>query len=236
MPPYRAFFFIRFTDSRNPFGLGASQVLNLGSLRSAVFHASIQFPRHTCTAPQRSRSSLARHKKRHVHADGGDRSRGDDSEGENCGSDWKTRLSLSRSDRTKTVQWAESFLPPSCSKDPIIITMYFTDFWHRSAENQAFLLKEVVKSDFEYYLDMYRSLGSCHYIRSLHDTIPEKSMYVFKYYTGHLLSLAHKNLPIALTKRLLKDTLYGLAELRDTNIVHTGRLDLLYVKGSWNDG
>lgn len=52
-------------------------------------------------------------------------------------------------------------------------------------------------------------------------------MFVYNYFTDHLLGLAQKDLPIALTKRILKDTLRGLAALHDRNFVHTGKLRLL---------
>jgi serine/threonine protein kinase len=75
---------------------------------------------------------------------------------------------------------------------------------------------------------MYHNLCTCPYLRVLQDTVPEHSMFVYKYFTDHLLSLAQKDLPLALTKRILKDTLRGLAALHDHNIVHTGKLYLLY--------
>ncbi|KAL9119080.1 MAG: hypothetical protein Q9187_004366 [Circinaria calcarea] len=89
-----------------------------------------------------------------------------------------------------------------------------------NAGNQKFILKDVSQSDFEYYQDMYHSLRSCPYLRLLQDTVPEQSMFVYNYFTDHLLSLAQNDLPIALTKRILKDTLRGLEALHDQNIVH----------------
>lgn len=89
------------------------------------------------------------------------------------------------------------------------------------------MLKDVPEPEFKYYLDMYRGLGSCPHIRLLQDTITEQSIFVFKYFTGQLLSLAQMDLPIALTKRILKDTLRGLAGLHDQNIVHTGIPELV---------
>ncbi|GBF62393.1 hypothetical protein TMEN_4933 [Trichophyton mentagrophytes] len=46
-------------------------------------------------------------------------------------------------------------------------------------------------------------------------------MFVFEYFTGHLLRLAQNDLPLQVTKRILKDALRGLAELQNRNIVHT---------------
>ncbi|KAK4983981.1 hypothetical protein LTR50_006891 [Elasticomyces elasticus] len=90
-----------------------------------------------------------------------------------------------------------------------------------TAENQKFILKDVPPSSFKYLQDMYHGLRSCPYLRLLEDTVPEHSMFVYRYFTDDLLSLAQKDLPIALTKRILKDTLRGLAALHDQNIVHT---------------
>ena len=47
-------------------------------------------------------------------------------------------------------------------------------------------------------------------------------MFVFQYFAGHLLRLVQKDLPLAVTKRILKDVLRGIAELHDQDIVHTG--------------
>ncbi|TPX24389.1 hypothetical protein DIZ76_013735 [Coccidioides immitis] len=53
------------------------------------------------------------------------------------------------------------------------------------------------------------------------DTIPKKSMFVFEYFADHLLHLAQKDLPLEVTKRILRDALRGIAELHDQDIVHT---------------
>jgi serine/threonine protein kinase len=78
---------------------------------------------------------------------------------------------------------------------------------------------------------MYRELRSCPYLRLSHDTVPELSMFVYKYFTDDLLSLVQKDLPITHTKRVLKDTLRGLAALHDQNIVHSGKLGLFCALG-----
>jgi serine/threonine protein kinase len=71
---------------------------------------------------------------------------------------------------------------------------------------------------------MYRKLRGCPYLRLSHDIVPKPSMFVYKYFSDHLLSLVQEDLSIALTKRILKDTLRGLAALHDQNIVHAGKL------------
>ena len=88
------------------------------------------------------------------------------------------------------------------------------------------------QSNFKYLLDIYRSLRSA-YLRLLQDTISKQSMFVYQYFTDDLLSLAQRDLPIAATKRILKDTLCGIAVLHDHNIVHTGILDIQYKECPW---
>lgn len=55
-------------------------------------------------------------------------------------------------------------------------------------------------------------------------------MFVFEYFTGHLLRLAQNDLPLQVTKRILKDALRGLAELHNRDIVHTGMYCLLQTR------
>ncbi|OAT01167.1 serine/threonine protein kinase [Blastomyces dermatitidis ER-3] len=63
----------------------------------------------------------------------------------------------------------------------------------------------------------------------MHSRLPQRwrpkvhieSMFVFKYYTDHLLNLTQKDLPLKVKKKILKCALHGVAELHDHDIVHT---------------
>lgn len=105
------------------------------------------------------------------------------------------------------------------------------DYERLSADNQKFVLKDI-PADFEYYEKMYRNLCGCPYLRPLQDIIPDQSIFVFDYYTDHLLNVVQKDLPDAVIKRILHDALCGLATLHDHNIVHTGNESLLYTSSS----
>jgi serine/threonine protein kinase len=59
-------------------------------------------------------------------------------------------------------------------------------------------------------------------VRDLEDTCADESIFVFKYLKVNLLVLVQKNLPIATTKKILRDALRGLAAMHDKDIVHNG--------------
>lgn len=100
---------------------------------------------------------------------------------------------------------------------------YWPAYSSLSASNQKFILKYVHEVNFEDLQDINNRLrGSAKHVRLVNDTISENSMFVFQYFADHLLSLAQKDLPLAVTKQILKDALRGIAELHDQDIVHTG--------------
>jgi serine/threonine protein kinase len=83
-------------------------------------------------------------------------------------------------------------------------------------------LKEV--ADFEYLQGIYSKVDTCPYLRLPQDVIPNRPMFVYKYFTDELLSLTTKvDLPLTTTKRILKDALRGLAAMHEKHIVHNGQ-------------
>lgn len=93
-----------------------------------------------------------------------------------------------------------------------------------SAEDQKFVLKNVSRTSFIDYQEIYRSLHDCPNLRVSCDTIPDQSTFVYKYFSDHLLRLAQEKPPLPVLKRILKDALRGLATLHEKDIVHTGNL------------
>lgn len=61
------------------------------------------------------------------------------------------------------------------------------------------------------------------YIRLPTDTIPGERVFVYKFLTDDFLSLVRKQLPMRARKQILKDSLRGIADLHDREIVHLGR-------------
>ncbi|KAH8723994.1 kinase-like domain-containing protein, partial [Phaeosphaeriaceae sp. PMI808] len=59
------------------------------------------------------------------------------------------------------------------------------------------------------------------YVRIADDAIPDQSMFAYKYFRDHLLSFAQKDVALPLMKRILRDSLRGIAALHEKGIVHT---------------
>ena len=68
---------------------------------------------------------------------------------------------------------------------------------------------------------MFDDLRSSPYLCVSNDACLEESVVVYKYLGDHLLSFVQIEVPLPITKRILRDTLRGIAALHDKGIVHT---------------
>lgn len=68
---------------------------------------------------------------------------------------------------------------------------------------------------------MFSDLRTSPYVRVADDVILDHSMFVYRYFKDNLLSVVQKNMPLPLIKRILRDSLRGIAALHEKGIVHT---------------
>jgi serine/threonine protein kinase len=87
--------------------------------------------------------------------------------------------------------------------------------------HRKYVLKSVAPLDFKYFKDMFDDLRSSPYIRVSEDAVPEDSLFVYNYLQDHLLSFVQKDVPLPITKQILRNALRGIATLHDRGIVHT---------------
>ncbi|KAK3618636.1 hypothetical protein LTR22_026300 [Elasticomyces elasticus] len=85
--------------------------------------------------------------------------------------------------------------------------------------NAKFVLKEIPQ-DFNIRASIYHRIGSHSHVRTLSDTISARRMFVFDYLDDTFFGFAQRELPLALTKRILKCALQGLAALHEQDLVH----------------
>ncbi|KAI1817009.1 kinase-like domain-containing protein [Poronia punctata] len=89
------------------------------------------------------------------------------------------------------------------------------------ADKKMFVLKSLFEKDYQYSLPLQLRFAQSPYLRALRDTVPEQNMFVNEYLTDHLLNFAFKDgVSLATQKRILRDTLRGLATLHGQNIAH----------------
>lgn len=99
-----------------------------------------------------------------------------------------------------------------------------TDSFDASYLGRKYILKNLPKEVFSDQFDMQRALRESPHLRVCQDTIPERNIFVFDYMKDEYLSMASMDLPLPLTKRILKDVLRGLAELHSRRVIHLGKL------------
>jgi serine/threonine protein kinase len=95
-------------------------------------------------------------------------------------------------------------------------------------------LKSVPKDDLSCYDAIFNNLRKCPDVRVADESIPDHSMFVYRYLRDHLLSFAQKDVPLSLTRRILRDSLRGIAALHDEGIVHADIKSNTTVR-DWNE-
>ncbi|KAI1088510.1 Ca2+/calmodulin-dependent protein kinase [Rostrohypoxylon terebratum] len=88
------------------------------------------------------------------------------------------------------------------------------------ANEKKFVLKSLFENEYNYALPLQLRFNHSPYLRALRDTVPDQRMFVNEYMTDHLLNFAFKNLSLPVQKRVLRDSLRGLAALHNQNIAH----------------
>lgn len=83
------------------------------------------------------------------------------------------------------------------------------------------MVKEIPQ-DFSIRTNIYRRIGKVSHVRAPTDSVPERRMLVFRHYNENLLRLVQGDVPLPVTKRILKCALRGIAALHESDVVHNG--------------
>jgi serine/threonine protein kinase len=100
---------------------------------------------------------------------------------------------------------------------------HFGRVWLATNGETRFILKDIPELIFDHYNhEIQPNLPKSRFIRVPLDVIPEQRIFVFKYLDSDLLSLVRKGTSDRNAKRILKDSLMGLAQLHEKDVVHLG--------------
>ncbi|KFY43408.1 hypothetical protein V494_02007 [Pseudogymnoascus sp. VKM F-4513 (FW-928)] len=93
--------------------------------------------------------------------------------------------------------------------------------WLATSGHDRFILKDIPEDIFSNFNERIRpQLHESLNIRLPLDTIPDQRIFVYKCLTDDFLSLVRKQISMQSRKRILRDSLRGIAELHDQGIVH----------------
>lgn len=92
------------------------------------------------------------------------------------------------------------------------------------ADEQNFIVKNMIPGEFEYQLNLQKGLASCHNVRAVVDTVPNLELFIYPFLTGDLLRLSQKPLNRETRIHILQLALRGLAFMHDRGVLHNGKL------------
>lgn len=85
------------------------------------------------------------------------------------------------------------------------------------------MLKDIPQNIYSAFKeDIWPRLHDTPHLRLPLDTIPDQRVFVYEYLNDDFLTLVRKNIPLQIKKQVLKDTLRGICNLHDRDIVHLG--------------
>ncbi|PGH20109.1 serine/threonine protein kinase [Polytolypa hystricis UAMH7299] len=101
--------------------------------------------------------------------------------------------------------------------------------YRASAEGRKYVVKNLIQGEFEYQLNLQKSLSSCPNVRAVVDTAQELKMFIYPYLSEDLLRLSQKRFSKETRRSILRNALNGLADMHDRDILHNGK----YIKPNY---
>ncbi|EED11722.1 calcium/calmodulin dependent protein kinase, putative [Talaromyces stipitatus ATCC 10500] len=93
--------------------------------------------------------------------------------------------------------------------------------WLATSGLDKFVLKDIPKDIFDNFREnILPRLRKSPYIRLPYDIVPGQQIYIYRYLTDDFLSLVKRGISLRARKQILHNTLLGIAELHDQDVVH----------------
>ncbi|KAK9578537.1 hypothetical protein V6Z92_009210 [Aspergillus fumigatus] len=81
----------------------------------------------------------------------------------------------------------------------------------------------MIPGEFDYQLNLQKSLATCPNVRGVVDTVKDLEMFIYPYLSGDLLRLSQRKLSEDTRRYILRCALQGLVDLHDRDILHNGK-------------
>ncbi|KAI0834728.1 kinase-like protein [Hypoxylon sp. FL0890] len=88
------------------------------------------------------------------------------------------------------------------------------------AETVKFIVKNMIKGESEYQMELQKLVSSSPNVRTVVDTNREFEIFIYPFLIGDLLSFSQRTLAPEARKDILRSALRGLADLHERNILH----------------
>lgn len=82
----------------------------------------------------------------------------------------------------------------------------------------------MIKGEFEYQMELQKSVSTSPNVRTVIDTHREFEMFIYPFLIDDMLHFSQKELSMKARKEILRSALRGLADLHENNILHNGML------------
>ncbi|QKX63782.1 uncharacterized protein TRUGW13939_10953 [Talaromyces rugulosus] len=92
--------------------------------------------------------------------------------------------------------------------------------YRASAERRNYIVKNMIKGDFDYQLSLQKSLSALPNVRKVIDTVKDLGMLIYPLLSGDLFHLSQKNLSEKTRRYILQKALQGLADMHDKDVLH----------------
>lgn len=86
-------------------------------------------------------------------------------------------------------------------------------------------MKNMIQGEFEYQLNLQKSLSACPNVRAVVDTVQELEMFIYPFLSGDLLHLSQKSLSEETRRYILRNALHGLADMHNRDVLHNGKCE-----------
>ncbi|KAI1774395.1 hypothetical protein F4818DRAFT_81332 [Hypoxylon cercidicola] len=88
------------------------------------------------------------------------------------------------------------------------------------AETVKYIVKNMIKGEFEYQMELQKLVSSSPNVRTVVDTNREFEIFIYPFLIGDLLRFSQRKLAIEARKDVLRSALRGLADLHERDILH----------------